>query len=98
MHEYSPIVLYTLSFKASDYAGHADESRARESVHSRPITGYKSRVRENIHKASHSHNPNTMGEMHCCQLLCMYAQFCFPSFIDLLLKLLGVQSSPVHFY
>ena len=60
----------------SDYAGHPNESLARESVYSRLITGCKSRVKVRIYMVSHK--PNTVGEICCPQLLVYtYAQFCF---------------------
>ena len=47
--------------KGSDHTGHPDESLARESIFSQPVTGCKSKVR--IYMASNK--PNTVGEI-CC--------------------------------
>ena len=57
----------TRSVKGSDYAGHSNESFARERVYSRPVTRCKSRVRAKVDMASHK--PNTISELSCCQLL-----------------------------
>ena len=45
-----------------------NESLARKSVYSQPVTGCKSRAE--IYTASHKHN--TIGEICCCQLLVLY--------------------------
>ena len=47
--------------KGSDHTGHPNESLARESIFSQPVTGCKSKVR--IYIASNK--PNTVGEI-CC--------------------------------
>ena len=51
------IVLYSLG-QWSEYAGHPNESLARKSVYSRPVTGCKSGVRARIYTASNK--PNTI--------------------------------------
>ena len=48
----------TRSGQWSEYAGHPDESLAKTSVYSRPVTGCKSGVRARIYTASHK--PNTI--------------------------------------
>ena len=51
------IILYSLG-QRSEYVGHPDESLARKSVYSWPVTGCKSRVRAWIYTVSHK--PNTI--------------------------------------
>ena len=51
------IVLYSLG-QWSEYAGHPDETLARQSVYSRPVTQCKSGVNARVYTASHK--PNTI--------------------------------------
>ena len=61
-------VLHCTLLKGSDHTGHPDESLARESIFSQPVTGCKSKVR--IYMASNK--PNTVGEICYHQLLVLH--------------------------
>ena len=89
------LALYsTCLVNGSDHTGHTDESLARESIFSQPVTGCKSKVR--IYMASNK--PNTIGEICYCQLLVLYsyAQISFRWLINIYLFLTCLDSSPVQ--
>ena len=69
----------------SEYAGHPDETLARQSVHSQPVTGCKSGVRARIYTASHKPYTIVVGSLVVSCWSCTYVQFCFRWFINLFL-------------
>ena len=57
------IVLYSLG-QGSDCVGHPNESFARESVYSQPVTGCKSGMRVRIYETSHKPNKYCWSYTH----------------------------------
>ena len=85
LHEYSP----KCTCLRVQSARHSDESVARESVHSWPVTECKYGVSSKIYMASHP-SPKLLAEICCCQLLVFLCMF---PVVYLFLTFLGVQSS-----
>ena len=69
-----PVVLYSLG---QGYVCHPNESLARASVYSWPVTGCKSGARAKIYTASHKTNIPLVRSVVSSWSYYVYAQFCF---------------------